>query len=55
MAKKEKKLDSAEEFKQRSLEAIARRKKIAKFSCRILMVIAVLMMAAVLFAYLVDV
>lgn len=45
------KMDGASQFKRRSLMAIQRRKMIAKWSYRILTVIAVLMGIAVLLVY----
>lgn len=54
MIRKDKRIDSAEEFKQKSLNAIERRKKYKKVTFRILVIVAVLMMLAVIAAYFLD-
>lgn len=54
MVRKNKRVDSAEEFKQKSLNAIERRKKLKKITFSILIVVASLMMLAVVAAYMLD-
>ena len=54
MVRKNKRVDSAEEFKQKSLNAIERRKKLKKITFSILIVVAALMVLAVVAAYMLD-
>lgn len=54
MVRKNKRVDSAEEFKQKSLNAIERRNKLKKITFSILIVVAALMVLAVVAAYMLD-